>query len=291
MHEKLDISDVFKTIFATYKDQAALLLPAALIVYLPVAIVNAIIGSTDAAVGAILVLVSFAITLIASFYYQGMVVQAARDMQDGVRDFDLGSLFRSVTPVLGALIAAGLLAGLGVALGFVLLIVPGLILLTWWAVVAPVVVIEHPGATTALGRSRALVRGNGWQVFGVIVLLVILQALLSAIIGALLGGAGGSGIAAAIAGLIANVIVAPLSALAATVMYLRLRQIHGEPAVSGGRQATVGGPGPTAGAPVPTQPQPAPGGASAPLSSDAEPARPADSGPGSEHGREPPPRP
>lgn len=252
VHERLDIGEVFTTILATYRDQAALLLPAALAVFLPVAVINALIGSAGVALGVLLTVVSFAFSLIATFWYQGMVVEAARDMQDGKRDFDIVGLFRSVTPVLGALIGAGILAGLGIALGFVLLVVPGLILLTWWAVVAPVVVMERPGITAALGRSRALVRGNGW-VFGVLVLLVIVQALLGAVIGALIGGLGGSGIGSALAGLIANVLVAPLSGLAAATMYLRLRRIHGEPEVPGGLRGSAGadvGPAPTSGPPA-----------------------------------------
>lgn len=253
VHERLDIGEVFTTILATYRDQAALLLPAALAVFLPVAIINALIGSAGVALGVFLTVVSFAFSLIASFWYQGMVVEAARDMQDGKRDFDIVGLFRSVTPVLGALIGAGILAGLGIALGFVLLVVPGLVLLTWWAVVAPVVVMERPAITAALGRSRALVRGNGWPVFGVLALLVILQALLGAVIGALIGGLGGSGIGSALAGLIANVLVAPLSGLAAATMYLRLRRIHGEPDVPGGLRGSSGadvGPAPASGPPA-----------------------------------------
>ena len=52
------------------------------------------------------------------------------------------------------LLVAGLLAGICIALGFVLLIVPGLVLLTIWAVIAPVIVIERTGALEAFGRSR-----------------------------------------------------------------------------------------------------------------------------------------
>ncbi len=254
MPERLDIADVFTTIFATYRDQAALLLPAALAVFLPVAIINALVGSAGVALGVFLTLLSFAFSLVASFWYQGMVVEAARDMQDGVRDFDIAGLFRSVTPVLGALIGAGVLAGLGIALGLILLVVPGLILLTWWAVVAPVVVIERPGITAALGRSRALVSGNGWPVFGVLALLVVLQAVLGAVLGGLFGLVGGTGLGSALAGLVANVLIAPLSGLAAATMYLRLRRIHGEPAVPGGARGTAGAgvaPGAQPGAPAP----------------------------------------
>ena len=57
-------------------------------------------------------------------------------------------------------------------IGFMLLIVPGLILLTIWSVAAPVIVLS--ARRWALRRSRELVRGNGWPVFGVILILLVL---------------------------------------------------------------------------------------------------------------------
>ena len=44
---------------------------------------------------------------------------------------------------------AAILAGLGIVLGLILLIVPGLVLLTWWAVIIPVVVLENSSAGEA----------------------------------------------------------------------------------------------------------------------------------------------
>lgn len=275
MGQKIDVRRIFTAVFETYKSQAGLLLPAALIVFLPVAIINAIIGGVGTGLVIVLTVLAGAISLIGTFWYQGMVVEAVRDMQDGVRDFSIGSLFRSVTPVLGMLIGAGVLAGLGIALGFLLLVVPGLLLLTWWAVIAPVVVIERPGVTPAFGRSRALVRGNGWQVFGVLALLFLLQLIVSTVIGALIGGVASSAIGSAIATLIAQTLVAPLSGLAAANLYFALRHVHGEAPVpgglaAGGRGAAAPGPAPEAsgvgGADPERRPPDAPGspGSSAP---------------------------
>lgn len=85
------------------------------------------------------------------------MVELVRDVQDGRLDASVGDLMRSVLPVLGPLIAAGILAGIGIAVGFVLLIVPGLFLLTIWAVI----VIERRGISDAFGRSRQLVKDQG----------------------------------------------------------------------------------------------------------------------------------
>ena len=124
------------------------------------------------------------------------------------------------------LILAGLLVGIIVAIGFVLLIVPGLIALTIFAVVAPVIVLERKGVVGALGRSRELVKGNGMQVFGVIVVIFLMTFVVGAIIGGI-GGAAGTG-GRIVAEVIASTLTAPLGALAAAVLYFELRRIKGD---------------------------------------------------------------
>jgi len=165
-----------------------------------------------------------------------MAVEAVRDIQDGRRDFTLAALLRSVTPVLGTLIVAGILAGVGVLVGLILLIVPGLVLLSWWAVLAPVIVVERAGVVAAFRRSRELVRGNGWRVFAVIVLFFLLQALVSGIIAGVFTVAWDTVVGSALASLVSSVLIAPLSAIASAILYLQLRQVHGESPVSAGAE-------------------------------------------------------
>ena len=231
MSERLEVGPILRRVFQFYAQQFGLLFPAALVVFLPIAIINGAIGPdgpNDGAGGILLALVSAAIAFVGSFWYQGVVVEAVRDILDGARDFSLGQLFRSVTPVLGTLILAGIVGGLGVGLGLLLLVVPGLVLLTWWALLAPVIVVERAGFGAAFGRSRALVRGNGWPVFGVIVLLGLLQAVVSAFFGALASGYSDTAVVGAVASLIGSALVAPLSALAASTMYFELKRIGTE---------------------------------------------------------------
>lgn len=68
--------------------------------------------------------------------------------------------------VLLALLAA-LVAGIGILLGFVFLVVPGVYLTVKLRLVLAAVVLEDAGPLEALGRSYDLVTGNGWTVFGV----------------------------------------------------------------------------------------------------------------------------
>ena len=101
-------------------------------------------------------------------------MKAVDDVRDGRADLSLGDTFEQAKEQLSSVAVAAILAGLGVVIGLVLLIVPGLVLMTWWAVIIPVVVLEKRSAGEAFTRSRELVRGNGWGVFGVIVLMLLL---------------------------------------------------------------------------------------------------------------------
>jgi hypothetical protein len=226
MNAKLDTGRVFERVFKIYGEQFTLLIPAALVLFIPVAILNGIVYDSG---GVVASLVAAAIAVIATFWYQGMVVEAVRDILDGRRDHTLGSLFSSAAPFIWPLFAVGVLAGIAIAIGFVLLIVPGLFLLTIWAVIVPAIVIDRAGVFESFGRSRELVRNNGWRVFGVIVVLFLLQLVVGGILNAVADAATDTFIGYAVADLIVRVFLVPLSAIAATVMYVELRRVKGEP--------------------------------------------------------------
>jgi hypothetical protein len=248
MNSKIDVGNVLERTFRFYRDQFGLLIPAALVLFVPVALLNGLVLSSGTIVGALLVA---AIGVVATFWFQGMVVEAVRDILDGRRDHTVGSLFRSISPVIGPLILAGIVAGFAIGIGFVFLIVPGLFLLTIWAVLGPVIVVERAAAFDAFGRSRELVKGNGWPVFGVIIVLFVLTAIVGGVLQGIATAIFDSFVGRFLGQVIVSVLVSPLSAIAAAVLYFELKRIHGESAE--GAPAAAGTPGVT----PPTQEQPA----------------------------------
>lgn len=77
------------------------------------------------------------------------------------------------------LIALSILWAFGVMLGFVLLIVPGIILLMMWAVAVPALVVERQGVFSAFRRSAELTKGAKWKIFGLCLVLLVIYLLLS----------------------------------------------------------------------------------------------------------------
>lgn len=212
---QLNPTDVVGRAFGIYKEHAGALIPAALIVFAIVAVANLIFD------GGILFFIASAIGVVAAIFYEGMVVRLVDDVRDGALDSSVADLFKSVAPVALVLFLLSLVVGICVTLGFILLIVPGLFLLTIWAVAAPAVVIEGRGVFDALGRSRELVRGNGWNVFGVIVIVFVLNIGVGFVAGTI-GAVGGDAIRV-LAQFAANVLIAPFAGLTISVLFFTLR--------------------------------------------------------------------
>ncbi|HEV8180106.1 MAG TPA: YciC family protein [Gaiellaceae bacterium] len=198
----------------------------AAIVFLIINLFNATLGwlvGTGSGLTILVALFTAVVSLVGTFWLQGALVYAVDDVRDGRIDSSIGQLFERVEPYVGRLIGAGILAGLGIALGFVLLIVPGLILLTWWCLIAPVIVLEKKHIGESFSRSRELVRGHAWTVFGIVIITVLASAIASGLIQSIFSFLGPF-LRYWIGGTIANAIVDPFIAVALTLMYFHLRE-------------------------------------------------------------------
>jgi hypothetical protein len=73
---------------------------------------------------------------------------------------------REIKPRFGAAFGFSLLTGLGIIVGLVFLIVPGVMLFTRWAVGLPALLREDLTAWQAMERSGVLTAGNRWRILG-----------------------------------------------------------------------------------------------------------------------------
>ena len=179
-------------------------------------------------------LVTFLLWIVGTFWLQGALVEAVSDLRDGRADLSIEELYRRTRPLLPSLIAAGVVAALGVACGLVFLIVPGLILFTRWIFIVPVIVLEKKSAGESFGRSWGLVKGSSWPVFALILLTVIVLGVGSSLISLALFPFSvlPHFLAAWIVGTIASSLTAPFAALVWTLSYFELVREQVQPSAT-----------------------------------------------------------
>lgn len=141
-------------------------------------------GSASNAAALVLWPLSVVAWLAAPALTQGALVELARRVHAGESDLAIRSIVsvalrRSVT-----LIAASITYGLGVLVGLLLLIVPGLLLAALWCLMVPLVMLEDCTTSEAAKRSSAIVRGSTASVL--VALLIAFAIASSGIVTALI---------------------------------------------------------------------------------------------------------
>ena len=115
----------------------------------------------------------------------GVCVKCASDLIEKGKA-SLGVSFNFTVTKLLSLLVAALITGILIALGFLALIVPGIILSIMFYLVIPTIIIEDIGAFDSLSRSRRLV-SNRWLKTFVLSLIVGIITGFVAVIGSLIG--------------------------------------------------------------------------------------------------------
>jgi hypothetical protein len=102
----------------------------------------------------------------------------------------LGEAVRDALPVFVPAAIVVLLFSIGVGLGFLVLIVPGIYLAVRWYFGPQVVVADGERGPSALGRSGEIVEGQWWSTFGRLVVLSIVGLAVGFVVGGVLGAIG-----------------------------------------------------------------------------------------------------
>ena len=211
------LSGIFAEAWQMYKAHAKHLLAIAFVIYLVAAVIAALL----ALVGNIGVLLGSLVEIIAAFLLQATLVKAVQDVRDGRADLSISETVSAAMPSLWPVAGASILAGIAITIGLFLFIVPGLFLITIWAVIVPVIVIERAGVFRSFGRSQELVRGRAWHVFATLVLVFLIMIVVDIVLGLvfaflphfLRGG---------LSSIISGTLIAPFVALVVTLVYYRL---------------------------------------------------------------------
>jgi hypothetical protein len=134
--------------------------------------------------------------------------------------------------VLPVVMAAEIVAGMGIALGFVALIIPGILLLLRWSVVAQTAAIEQEGWLPSLRRSGQLTAGHYWHIFGLLIAVGLSGGGITSLATLGVGSGTGAGAGYLIAGIAVNTVIASFTALTLAILYLDLRARQGRPRVN-----------------------------------------------------------
>ncbi len=231
------VSEIVDTVFKIYLEHFVPLVTVMAVVVAPVILIQGLaqlaffdgLSATDfgfrarldpgeQAARALLDIIGWVASVLAS----GAVVRIVADVHLG-RAPDWRESVRHALPQLGPLLLGSLLFSLGVVLGIVLLIIPGVILAVSWSVFSPTVIIERRGGAEALARSWRLVAGRRWPIFGAFIVMFIISALIGLVIGQALRGSADFTLLDVVVAAGISVLTTPLLSLTVVVVYLDLR--------------------------------------------------------------------
>src|SRR5579859_2220672 len=211
------LSGVLDEAWRMYRAHMVHLMTIAFVIYIVAAIITGLLSL----IGVFGVILGFIVELFAGFLLQAALVKAVQDVRDGRADLTLGETVSAATPYIGPVAVASILAGIAIAIGLFLIIVPGLFLITIWAVIVPVIVLERSGAMASFGRSQQLVRGRGWHVFATLVLVYVILLVVNVLLG-LIFSALPHALSNGLSSIISGTLIAPFLALVVTLVYYRL---------------------------------------------------------------------
>jgi uncharacterized membrane protein len=139
---------------------------------------ESITSPTATGQGAILLIIGGLLSFVLSMISQAVMVHASFQAMR-MRPVNVGESLKvglaRVVPVFLLAILMGILGGLA----FLLLIVPGFIVMTMWFVSTPACVVERTGPWASMKRSAALTKGHRWKIFGLLLLLVLLSLIVA----------------------------------------------------------------------------------------------------------------
>jgi hypothetical protein len=242
---KLSLREVAREMWAVYRVHWKFLVPAAIVVLLPQSIADGFLEGNHvehlrhladfATLGA--ALLTAAVNLFGQAVYAGLTAAAVVEWRAGQPLPRLSALLRAMP--IRRLVLLDLVVTMVAAIGFVLLIVPGLVVLTYIAISPAILKLEHLGVQEALARSIQLVRGRARQVFVSAIGAIVFTELAVQAIAVPFNDAGA--VLLTVVNLLAEGLLQPIEGLAIALVAIHLLELHGEaPAPDAMARALVG---------------------------------------------------
>ena len=228
----ISIRTVFPDAWSLYRLLWRRGVPVAAVVFAIVGVANYLAARAGGAGPAFAILV---LGLIGQVFVQGMLVEAVRNVHEGRPQERVRSLYDRAGAVFPSLVVGAIVYGVGVGLGIVLLIVPGLFLAARWSMFVPLIVLEGNRSGPARVKSNELVKGKTTPVLVTVVVMYV--AVTAPSIG-LQFAVGAGSVAAAVVGFACAALSTPFEAHVLTTIYYRLTD-PGRPVIHRGVAAAA----------------------------------------------------
>lgn len=235
------LGEILSNAFNIYKSNAANLLLIVAIVVVPLSFIGALLTEVAAspeettveilgqpvtvaeprtfAVVIAAAIIAVAIGVVIWAISEAAIVRGASQATIG-DSVDIEASYRWGLKRFGSVLLVAVLVGLMVAIGFVLLIIPGIIFIVFLSVSIPALVIENRRGREAMRRSWNLVSGNFWHALVVILVAAIITGVVSGLIGAI---GGSNWFVRWIFTAIGQIVTVPFTAIVTVLLYLDLR--------------------------------------------------------------------
>ncbi len=170
------------------------------------------------------------IPIVCTYLAQAALVQGTITDLNGERP-DLGRALSAGFALLLPVTVIAILSLLGMALGLLLLVVPGIILAVGWSVAVPVKVVERASIKDSFGRSWELTKGYRWKILGLVLLYVLVVILFTVLVTMISGvsflqkGNVVGNIPYIVLQWLQSVILAVFTAVGVTAIYYELRTV------------------------------------------------------------------
>lgn len=152
-------------------------------------------GGDSALAGGIIAIPIAIILVLGLLYISGLVQAASVVAVSSAENPGVIESYKRAFPRGFGMWWAMLIVSVVVAVGFILIIIPGIIFATWYAFTAIVLMTESLSAGDAMKRSKALVKGRWWPVFSKIAAIIIIYIVIQWIISLIAGSSEKLGIA------------------------------------------------------------------------------------------------
>ena len=219
------VSAVLNPTITLFKDNFWLISKIVLALYVPLELfkvmaINRRDGNWQAAVGALLLTAFCGVLVTPSVIYAVVAV-----METGVAP-KLNDAYRFGLSKIGKVILTSIMAGFITALGFVCLIIPGIIVTLALQVLYPVVALENLSAIDSIQRSFSLTKGHRLQIFLTVIVFTLLLAVVNipvSIVAAMLPGEGAFAWARAGAALVSDFFSQVMTVLSLVIYFSILK--------------------------------------------------------------------